>query len=72
MNEVFVFFELITFVYFSGYLIKIDVRHSSHLEKSQLTVTPPASGGKPIFSINIKDDKYLATYSFNRKVNFVF
>ncbi|CAF1161460.1 unnamed protein product [Adineta steineri] len=51
-----------------GYLIKIDIRHSSHLEKSQLNVIPAVSGGKPIFSIVIKDDKTLFTYSFNRKL----
>lgn len=55
-------------MYFSGYLIKIDIRHSSHLEKSQLNVTPPVSGGKPVFSLAIKDEKTLFTYSFNRKV----
>jgi hypothetical protein len=53
---------------FSGHLIKIDIRHSSHLEKSQLNVTPPVSGGKPIFSVVIKDGTTLFTYSFNRKV----
>ncbi|CAF0792052.1 unnamed protein product [Adineta ricciae] len=51
-----------------GYLIKIDVRHSSHLEKSQLNVNPPVSGGKPVFSLAIKDEKTLFTYSFNRKL----
>jgi hypothetical protein len=56
------------FCFRSGHLIKIDVRHSSHLEKCQLNVTPPVSGGKPIFSVVIKDGKTLFTYSFNRKV----
>lgn len=49
--------------------MKIDVRHSSHLEKSQLNVTPPVSAGKPMFSVAVKDNKTLFTYSFNRKVN---
>jgi hypothetical protein len=40
------------------------------MEKSQLNVTPPVSGGKPIFSVTIKDGKSLFTYSFNRKVSF--
>ena len=52
--------------------MKIDVRHSSHLEKSQLNVTPPVSGGKPTFSVVTKDDKTLFTYSFNRKVHHIF
>jgi len=51
-----------------GHLIKIDVRHSTHLEKSQLTVTPPVSGGKPIFSLAMKDETKLFTYSFHRKL----
>lgn len=41
-----------------------------HLEKSQLTVTPPVSGGKPIFSLAMKDEMKLFTYSFHRKVIF--
>ncbi|CAF4873882.1 unnamed protein product [Rotaria sp. Silwood1] len=51
-----------------GHLIKIDIRHSSHMEKSQLNVTPPVSAGKPVFSVVIKDEKILFTYSFNRKL----
>jgi hypothetical protein len=38
------------------------------MEKSQLNVTPPVSGGKPMFSLSIKDGITLFTYSFNRKV----
>lgn len=49
----------------------MDVRHSGHLEKSQLTVTPPVSGGKPIFALAVKDQTKLFTYSFHRKVSFV-
>ncbi|CAF1167616.1 unnamed protein product [Rotaria sordida] len=51
-----------------GHLIKIDIRHSSHMEKSQLNITPPVSAGKPVFSVVIKDEKTLFTYSFNRKL----
>ncbi|CAF3763564.1 unnamed protein product [Rotaria socialis] len=51
-----------------GHLIKIDIRHSSHMEKSQLNVTPPVSAGKPVFSVVIKDEKTLFTYAFNRKL----
>ncbi|CAF4866031.1 unnamed protein product, partial [Rotaria sp. Silwood2] len=39
-----------------GHLIKIGIRHSSHMEKSQLNMTPPVSAGKPVFSVVIKDE----------------
>lgn len=55
-------------IHFRGHLIKIDTRRSSHMEKSQLNITPALSAGKPVFSIVIKDEQTLFTYSFNRKV----